>query len=169
MTSFVPELITGHTLALVAIISLVLSLAIGLVDVGIRMFRGAGISATVTAFPLTVLCLFGFTFPIALIAYISGYLATMNRTSAVGTILPAALALIGGLNIYVFGTDNQYRVLITYCVCVFAIMLFYGTQYGAYMREASREARLIALTAQEYRIKIVRRNLGYPRIFRPGW
>jgi hypothetical protein len=92
----------------------------------------------------------------------------MSRTTAVGTVLPAVLALIGGLNIYVFGTDIKYRNLVCYCVCIFAVMLFYGSQYGAHLREMDREFRLRQLAGQELRIKTLRRNLGLPGDF-PQW
>jgi uncharacterized membrane protein len=172
MFVLVPEIITAHTVLTVALISFVLAVIFALFAVGTEMLflgrRTESLLAGVMLLLRTWVQLFGFTFPASLIGYISGYLATMNRTSAIGTILPAVLALIGGLNIYIFGTENRYRYVITYCVSVFTVMLFYGTQYGGYMREAGREARLQALTAQELRIKILRRNLNLPDDF-PSW
>ena len=67
-----------------------------------------------------------------------------------GSILPAALALIGGLNIYVFGTEAKHKALIAYCVSLFMVVLIYGIQRGTYVREIDREpAELVALTQQE--------------------
>ena len=84
----------------------------------------------------------------------------MGRSSAIGTVLPAILSLLGALAIYVFGADNKHRVLISYCICLFAAMLFYGTQYGAYKRDLDQEYRLRQLIKTEARLKTIRRNLG---------
>jgi hypothetical protein len=92
----------------------------------------------------------------------------LSRAGAVGNVLAAVLTLIGGLNIYVFGTDNKHKALVAYCASLFAFMLFYGTQTGAYIRESDREARLIDLTSQEIRIRTLRKNLGLPDDF-PDW
>ena len=112
--------------------------------------------------------LIGFTFPVAFAAYVSGYLATMSRTSAIGSVLPAVLALFGGLNVYVFNTETRFRFLVSYCVCVFVLMLFFGTQYGGYLRQNTREYRLRDLAVQERHIRILRHNLGLPADF-PEW
>jgi hypothetical protein len=167
MEQYLPELVLGHTLLTVIIATLIIA------TLGLSRLLAAGAPALrLLSLRGTVLVpwikFVAFTFPIALIAYIAGYLSTMSRTTAVGTVLPAVLTLIGGLNIYVFGTDIKYRVLISYCVCVFALMLFYGSQYGGYLREASRDYRLLQLTRQELQIKTVRRNLGLPEDF-PPW
>jgi hypothetical protein len=92
----------------------------------------------------------------------------VGRVSAVGQVLPAVLALVGALNLYVFGTESRYRVLISYCVCVFAGMLFYGTQYGAYKRDIEREYRLEELMKVEARLKLMRNNLQLGDDF-PSW
>lgn len=109
-----------------------------------------------------------FTIPVGLIGFSTGLLTGLSRTSAVGSVLPATLALIGGLNIYVFGTDNKFKIVVGYCVCVFCFMLFLGMQTGAFEREAQRERYLIFRAQQEARILAVRRNLGLPESA-PNW
>jgi hypothetical protein len=47
-------------------------------------------------------------------------------------------------------------------------MLFYGAQFGGYLREVDKETRLRQLVGQELRLKILRRNLGLPDDF-PQW
>lgn len=89
----------------------------------------------------------------------------MGRISTIGSVLPAVLTLIGGLNLYVFGTDQKYRVLISYCVVLFATMLFYGTQYGAYKRDVDQEFRLRELIKVEAQLRIIRKNLDLPDDF----
>jgi len=79
--------------------------------------------------------LIGYSIPISILAYVAGYLTVYSRTSAVGNVLPAVLALVGGANIYVFGTDNSKKGIVGYCVLLFASMIFLGTQDGALHRE----------------------------------
>jgi hypothetical protein len=100
------------------------------------------------------------SFPIALVAYFLGYVTSYSRSPAVGTVVPATLALIGGLNIYMFGTDSRHRGLVTYCVSLFALTLFYGTQIGAGDREEDRIARVSRLAAQEIVLLNRRKALG---------
>jgi hypothetical protein len=168
MDAYVPEAISGYMIFSVTVASIVLAVAALIVEVLFGFFVSKTIDLRAPALFSIWAKLFAFTFPIATTAYIAGYLSTMSRTTAIGAVLPAALTLIGGLNIYVFGADNKHRVLISYCVCVFAFMLFYGSQSGAYLRESSREYRLRQLAAQELRIKILRRNLGLQEDF-PSW
>ncbi len=109
-----------------------------------------------------------FSVPISIIAFISGFLTTASRTSAVGNLIPAALALMGGLNIYVFGTDNRFKLLVGYCVTLFALLLLLGTQYGAFRREDERALRFEGLARQELQIRQMRKNLGLPAEI-PAW
>lgn len=164
MDSFVPEHVTLHMLWIAVSISLACSITVGImvsiVEVDIRRIPFQAVRNT--------RFLFAFSFPLALVALISGYLSTTGRLSAVGQLLPAVLTLIGALNLYVFGTENKYRVVISYCICVFAITLFYGTQYGAYQRDATREFRLQQLIGVEARLKVIRRNLRLGDDF-PTW
>jgi len=106
--------------------------------------------------------------PVSIVAYVSGLLTGTSRTGAVANVIPAAMALVGGLTIYVFGSDNKYKILIGYCVSLFAIMLLYGVEYGAFRREADRESRFEELARQELQIRTVRENLGLPKDI-PSW
>lgn len=106
--------------------------------------------------------------PISVIGFLAGYLTATSRSGAVGNVLPAILGLIGGANIYVFGKDSTHKVLVSFCACMLAIMLFYGTQYGAYRRELGREFRIMEAMKQELRIQTLRKNLGLPDQI-PGW
>jgi hypothetical protein len=100
--------------------------------------------------------------PVGVIAFASGYLTSVSRSPAVGTVLPAVLALFGGLNVYIFGSESKYKGVTGYCVCLFAVMLLYGTQYGAFRLDRERTARLMELTRQELIIRTVRMNLDLP-------
>ena len=78
--------------------------------------------------------------PIVLIAYIAGYLTGISGSSAIGNLVPAVLAFIGGLNVYMFGAKVDQRSLIIFSIFLFAIILFYGVLDGRYDRESSIEA-----------------------------
>jgi hypothetical protein len=106
------------------------------------------------------LVLLGYSIPIGILAYVAGYLTVYSRTSAVGNVLPAVLALVGGANIYVFGTDSSKKGIVGFCVLLFACMIFLGTQDGAQLRERDRVSRLRQLAIQEAQIRLFRENLG---------
>jgi len=100
--------------------------------------------------------------PIVLIAYIAGYLTGITGSSAVGNLVPAVLAFIGGFNVYLFGAKVNDKSIPIYAIFLFAMILFYGVLDGAYEREAHLEGRLAASAEQERRIRIFRKNLDLP-------
>jgi hypothetical protein len=104
----------------------------------------------------------GYSVPVTLLAYMAGYLTGISRSPAIGNTIPAALALLGGLNLYIFGTEAKNRGFIAYSIVLFALVLLYSVQVGAIERESGREARLIALSEQERRIRFFRANRDLP-------
>jgi UDP-N-acetylmuramyl pentapeptide phosphotransferase/UDP-N-acetylglucosamine-1-phosphate transferase len=112
--------------------------------------------------------LIGYSIPISIIGYLAGYLTAYSRTGAVGNVLPAIIAIIGGLNVYIFGSDARYKSLVAYCACLLTVMLFYGAEYGAYTRDRDQPTRLEELTRQELKLRTMRKNLGMPEDF-PAW
>jgi hypothetical protein len=110
----------------------------------------------------------GFSIPIVLVGYVAGYFTGISRSPVVGAIVPSFLALIGGLNIYLFGVDTKNKALVGYCVFIFVIALLYGTQFGGEAREIGRAARLIYLSEQEKQIRAYRVNRGLPEE-PPSW
>jgi hypothetical protein len=56
-----------------------------------------------------------------LIAYIAGYLTGISGSSAIGNLVPAVLAFIGGLNLYMFGAKADHRSLTIFSIFLFAI------------------------------------------------
>jgi hypothetical protein len=109
-----------------------------------------------------------FALPISLIGFSAGVLTGLSRSPAIGNVLPAVLALLAGLNVYIFGTDSRFKIVVGYCVTIFVIMLFLGVQTGGYQREAEREGYLRYLSEQEFRIRMFRKNLGLPEEM-PAW
>jgi hypothetical protein len=107
--------------------------------------------------------------PIVLIAYIAGYLTGISGSSAVGNLVPATLAFIGGLNVYLFGVQTNYKALSMFAIFLFAIILFYGVLDGGYARINDREQQMQVLAdqmqesaAEELRIRTYRQNLNLP-------
>ena len=100
--------------------------------------------------------------PIVLIAYIAGYLTGISGSSAIGNLVPAVLAFIGGLNVYMFGVKVDHRSLIIFSIFLFAIILFYGVLDGRYDRGSGIEAQMEASAVQELRIKTFRQNISLP-------
>jgi hypothetical protein len=114
------------------------------------------------AFAATLKLYAGVGLPISLIGYATGLLTGISRSPAVGNLLPAVLALIGGVSVYAFGSENKYRFIVGYCVCLLIVTMFYGTQRGAFEREFYREARLKAAFEMERRLRNYRVNRDLP-------
>ncbi len=168
MDMYVPEAVLRHLIVTVVVCAALAATAGAVIDLMVAGFRTGWGQIGWTKAGGRLCLLFGATLPIALTAYVAGYLSTMNRVSAIGNVLPAVLALIGGANVYVFGADTRNRALVGYCTTVLVLMLFYGAQTGAYFREATREDRLKELTEMEFRLKGQREALGLEAAF-PSW
>jgi hypothetical protein len=134
----------------------------------VAMFYAADRGEAARLFWRTARYYFFFGVPISLLAFVTGYLTGMSRTGAVGNVLPAVLAFIGGMNIYVFGTENKHKMIIGYCVSLFIVILFYGVHRGSVLREYGREGRLLVLSEQERRIRNYRMNRDLPPEI-PSW
>ena len=111
---------------------------------------------------------FLFSLPIALIAFCAGDLTGLSRSPAVGSVLPAVLTILAGLNVYVFGSDNRYKIVVGYSAFVFIFSLFLGIEVGSFNRETAREGYLKYLSEQEFRVRTFRKNLSLPEDV-PSW
>jgi hypothetical protein len=109
----------------------------------------------------------GYSVPIIVIGYISGYLTGVSRASAIGALVPAVLTLVGGLSLYLI-QETSNKIVIGYSLFMFGVSLFYGTQVGAYEREYNQADRYIFLSQQELEIRQWRKNNGLvPEL--PNW
>jgi hypothetical protein len=104
----------------------------------------------------------GYSLPTTLIAFTAGYLTGISRAPAVGNVIPAVLALIGGLNIYLFGIEAKNRALVGYSVFLFSLVFFYGVWGGVLDREIGRVGRFVNLANQERTIRTYRQNRDLP-------
>lgn len=160
----IPEIVTVNLLVTAIVFAIIVSIVTSIIVAAIKIIAGNSVSSNLAGWYYLVL----YSIPISIVAYIAGYLTAFSRSAAVGTVIPAVLALIGGLNIYIFGTEAKNKDIVAYCICVFAITLFYGAQVGAYRRDADRAIRLIDLTRQEKIIRNIRGSLGLPEDM-PPW
>jgi hypothetical protein len=104
----------------------------------------------------------GFAFPITLVGYVTGNLTGASRSPAVGNVIPAVLALLGGLNIYFFGSESKNKAIVGFCVSIFVLVFFYGLWGGVVNRENGRISRFLLLSEQERIIKAYRENRNMP-------
>ena len=153
-SSLYPELFLAQTIWR----PLVMAIASGILFAAfVSAFAAPGERAA--ALKVNALHALAFSAPISVLAFVSGYLTGVSRGGVVGNVLPAVLSLIGGIGLYVFGTENRFKIVIGYCVFMFAVNLLYGAQTGALERELGREARVKILSEQERRIRNFRYNL----------
>jgi hypothetical protein len=109
-----------------------------------------------------------YSLPVALVGFSTGYLTAVGPGSTLGNVLPATLALIAGLSVYIFGTENKFKMFVGYCVCVFIFIFFVGIETGAYDRETQFKANMLALSQLELQIRNLRHNLDLPPDI-PSW
>jgi hypothetical protein len=119
-------------------------------------------------FLVTLRDYFPVSVPVALIGYSVGFLTGISRSPAVGTVIPAVLAIIGGLSVYAFGSDNKYKFVVGYSVSLLVVSLFYGVENGSSERESSRENRLINNFQLEHRLRKYRKSADLPEQS-PNW
>lgn len=73
-------------------------------------------------------------FGVALLGVTAGFTGGMSRDGAVGTIIPAALTLIGGLAVYLFGADTTKGSAVSLTAGSFALALFLGYSSSSQIR-----------------------------------
>jgi len=80
---------------------------------------------------------------ISLVGSTAGFSGGMSRVGVVGEIVPAALSLIGGLSLYLFGVKEVKTLFLPISVSVFAVTLVVGFSAGANNREKRQTFELI--------------------------
>lgn len=148
--------------------ALIVSIVLSIILAFITSKTGWPGSSEPNSFRLHALSWFGITLPVALLGFVVGYLTGLSRTAAVGSTLPAVLTLIGGVNIFFVTSKKGNPVLMSYCVSLLVITLFYGVMRGASEREYGREDRLISLSEQEKRVRNYRGLRDLPSDM-PDW
>jgi len=75
--------------------------------------------------------LLGLFVGIAVIGTVAGTAGGTSRVGVVGDIIPAALALVGGASVYLFGVDASRGLIATCCAIAFTLALGSGYILGA--------------------------------------
>jgi len=74
-------------------------------------------------------------FSLSLLGIVTGQITGFSRESAVGTVLPAVLGLLGGVMVYLVGTKGKRLQLpVVMSVIGLTLNLLVGTYWGAYLR-----------------------------------
>lgn len=80
-------------------------------------------------------------FGVTAIGTCAGFAGGMSRTGAVGNIIPAALALLGGLAVYLFGVDSTRGAIASITGGCLAVSLFFSYAVGAQLRNWGDDVR----------------------------
>lgn len=71
---------------------------------------------------------------IAVLGAVAGVAGGKSRVGVVGDIVPAALALVGTVSVYLFGADQSKGVVASICAAAFALALGLGYANGSVSR-----------------------------------
>jgi len=77
--------------------------------------------------------------PFAIVGIVAGYMTGLSRQAAVGALVPAALTLIGGVGVYLYGKSRKSALISTFTILNFTILLLFGVMLGAHERQMSEE------------------------------
>ena len=70
-----------------------------------------------------------------MLGFVTGQVMGQSRESAVGTVVPAVLTLLGGVAVYVVGSKGvEVQANVSAMVLCFAVTLLIGTLFGSKMR-----------------------------------
>lgn len=70
-------------------------------------------------------------FGLATLGAVAGVAGGSSRVGVVGDVIPAALALAGGVSAYLFGVDRSKGLVASFCAAAFALSLGLGYATGA--------------------------------------
>jgi hypothetical protein len=78
--------------------------------------------------------------PFGIIGVTSGYLTGLSRVGAVSALVPAALTLVGGVAVYLFGKGGKPALLAAFAVVDFSVLMLVGTLIGARERDVTENS-----------------------------
>ncbi|WAP66978.1 hypothetical protein [Jiella pelagia] len=80
---------------------------------------------------------------VCLLGIVAGYSGGNSRVSAVGDIIPAALSILAGLSLYLFGVETKNNLSISFLVIGFVSSIYVGFTLGAMNREKRQNFEMI--------------------------
>jgi apolipoprotein N-acyltransferase len=103
--------------------------------------------------------------PFSIIGMTSGYLTGLSRVGAISGLVPASLALLGGVAAYLFGKGGKSAVMAAFAVVNFSVMTLLGGLIGGRERVETEQAQQsldykMDQIKQEFVIKQFRHGLG---------
>lgn len=72
---------------------------------------------------------------VSILGGVAGYAGGLSRVGVVGEIIPAALSLVGGVVVYVFGVNQSKGATVAVLVTAFALSLFVNYGVSAKLRQ----------------------------------
>lgn len=110
--------------------SLSFDLPILLVSIGLSVLIVGGASYLLSK-PQERKSLFVLICGLATLGAVAGVAGGTSRVGVVGDVIPAALALAGGVAAYLFGVDRSQGLVASFCAAAFALALGIGYATGA--------------------------------------
>lgn len=106
-------------------------------------------------------------FLFAFLGWVMGLVMAASREAAVGTVIPAALTLIGGVALFLFTEPRYKKEIVFAAVFGFSAMLLFGTVLGSYERaraiaDARSIDRLVRAAQTEFLVDAFRKSRGLP-------
>jgi hypothetical protein len=103
--------------------------------------------------------------PFGIIGMTSGYMTGLSRVGAVSGLVPACLALVGGVAAYLFGKGGKSAALAAFAVVNFSVMTMLGGLIGGRERVETESAQQsldhkLDLIKEEFVLKRFRHSLG---------
>jgi len=80
-------------------------------------------------------------FALALLGACAGFAGGMSRASAVGDVIPAMFALLGGVSLYIFGLNMSRGIIASVSSACLALSLFLAYSFGSQLRHKGDEYR----------------------------
>ncbi|RUW57008.1 hypothetical protein [Mesorhizobium sp. M8A.F.Ca.ET.021.01.1.1] len=106
-----------------------------------------------------------FAFPFSVLGVTVGFVTSLSRESAVGTVLPAILALVGGVCVYLVSKGGRSAITSAVAVVMLCVSFSAGVGYGSEARVENEQNALSpatqrALANREANIKRYRKSVG---------
>ena len=108
-----------------------------------------------------------FCIPFAVLGTTVGFVTGLSRETAVGDVLPAFLALVGGVSVYLVSKGGRSAIISAVAVVVLCVALSGGIGYGSRARVQGEEAAASpenqrALANRELNLMRYRESIGLP-------
>ena len=104
----------------------------------------------------------------SLLGFVVGDLTGQSREPAVAATIGALLTLLGGALVYLLGEHGPAKqVFVSAAVCVMALSLFFGTNWGSVLREQAELKKQSAryrfnIEQEDFKLHLMRKAAHFP-------